>query len=98
MQASVIDVTKGDEKKKPQLLKLYDFTELRTDVMDQKMSCYSTNTKSRWWTLTSFSYVLDTASLNAQINFALNCGRHTPKTNAFKFGMKFVTELISPHL
>ena len=95
---AIIGVTKDDDKKKPQLLKLYDFTKTGTDVMDQKMSYYSTNSKSRRWTLTSFSYVLDTARLNAQTIFAFNSGTHPRKTDSYKFGMRLVMELITPHL
>ena len=33
----ILKVAKNDEKKKPMIIKLYDFTKGKTDVEDQKM-------------------------------------------------------------
>ena len=37
-----------------------------TDVVDQKIHTYSVKTKTKRWSLTAFSYTLDTARVNAQ--------------------------------
>ena len=38
-----LGVTKDDEKQKPALYKLYDFTKGGTDIVDQKMGTYTVN-------------------------------------------------------
>lgn len=43
-------VTVDDEKRKLALYKLYDFTKGRIDIVDQKMSFYTTKSKGRKWT------------------------------------------------
>ena len=68
-------VTKYDGHNKPAVYKFYDFTKGGTDIADQRMSYYTTNTKSRRWTLPMFSYVLDTARINAQTVFTRNMSR-----------------------
>ena len=52
-----------DQKKKPALYKLYDYTKGGTDIVDQKISFYSCKTKSRKWTTIAFSYLLDTCRM-----------------------------------
>ena len=46
----ILRTTKDDNKKKPALFKVYDFTKGGTDVIDQRMGI-STRTKSRRWTI-----------------------------------------------
>ena len=53
-------VTKDDGKTKLCIMKLYDFTKGGTDVVDQRISKYSTKPKSLKWTRVCFSYVLNT--------------------------------------
>ena len=43
----IVGVTKDDQKSKPQMYKLYDFTKGGTDIIDQKMGTYTTKSKSR---------------------------------------------------
>lgn len=47
-------------KNKPVLLKLYDFTKGGTDIVDQIIGAYSVDSRSKHWTLSSFSYLSDT--------------------------------------
>ena len=67
---SIQGVTKDDDKKKPVMYKLYDFTKGGTDIVDQKMSFYSCITKSRKWTLVVFSYLLDAIRVNSATLYA----------------------------
>ena len=90
-------VTKDDEKK-PAIMKLYDFTKGGTDIVDHRINKYTTNTKSNKWTLSAFSYVLDTARVNAQTIFSLNNKKHPRETMSFNFGMELAKTLIEPNV
>ena len=48
------------DKKKPAIIKFYDFTKRGTYIIDQRMGYYTCKTKSRKWTVSAFSYLLDT--------------------------------------
>ena len=66
----LLGVTK-DKKKKPAIMKFYDFTKGGTDIIDQKMGTYTTKIKSNRWTLTAFCYLLDTIRVNSCTLYAL---------------------------
>ena len=86
--------TRDDRKKKPSILKLYDFTKGGTDVMDQRIGTYSTKMKSRKWTKVSLSYVLDTCRVNASTVYALSKGDDPKKTGSFDFGWDLAESLV----
>ena len=65
----ILGTTIDDEKKKPALYKLYDFTKSGTDIADQKIGSYTVKSKSRKWTKAAFSYLLDTVRVNANIRW-----------------------------
>ena len=95
----LLGITKDDDKQKPGLYKLfYDFTKGGTDIVDQKMGFYSTKSKSRRWTITALSYVLDMARVNATTIFAMNKGNDPKKQNAFSFLEKLVKQMVEPHI
>ena len=79
---------------------MYDYSKGGTDVVDQKMSYYSTNTKSARWTLTVFAYMLDTARVNSQTLFCLNNNINPGARNnsSFRYGWNIVLALVTPHL
>ena len=52
--------TTKDEKKKPAIIKVYDFTKGRTDIMDQRFGNYTTKSKTKKWTKVVFFFILDT--------------------------------------
>ena len=54
-----------DEKQKPAIIKLYDFTKDGTHIIDQKMGFCSVKVKSLRWTTVSLAYLLDTIRVNA---------------------------------
>ena len=96
--SAIPGVIKDDGLGKPAIYKFYDFTKGGTDIANQRMSYYTTNTKSGRWTLTMFSYVLDIARSNAQTVFALNMGRDPRKLNSYEFGYDLVMELVLPQI
>jgi hypothetical protein len=94
----LLGTTKDDGNNKPAIMKLYDYTKGGTDIVDQRIGSYTTNSKSGKWTLTAFSYMLDTARVNSQTLCALNCEEIPTKTNSFMYGMKLAKSLIHPHI
>ena len=91
-------VTLDDKAKKPALLKLYDYTKSGTDIMDQRMARrkYSSKAKSNRWTMVGFSYLLDTARINAQTIWSLNNGIDPRQSNSYNFGINVAKALIMP--
>ena len=87
-----------DQKKKPALYKLYDYTKGGTDIVDQKISFYSCKTKSRKWTTIAFSYLLDTCRINAASVLAMNKHTEPRKQNSFEVGFNLVLELVKPFI
>ena len=95
---SVKGVTLDDKAKKPALLKLYDYTKSGTDIMDQRMARrkYFSKAKSNRWTMVGFSYLLDTARINAQTIWSLNNGLDPRRANSCNFGINVAKALIMP--
>ena len=71
------------------------------------MAFYSTKTKSRRWTMTAFSYVLDMARVNFSIVYYKNQERDKEKgdnkmdhkkLNSFQFLERLVREMVKPHI
>ena len=91
-------VTIDDEKKKPALYKLYDFTKGGTDIVDQKMGFYSTKAKSRKWTMVAFCYLLDTLRVNSITLFSLNKQLKEKKGESFEHGYNLAEQLILPQI
>ena len=56
----LLATTKNDNKIKPAIYKLYDFSKDETDIIGQKMGFYSCKMKSKRWSMNAFSYVLNT--------------------------------------
>ena len=93
----LMGVTK-DDKTKPAVIKLYDFTKGGTDIVDQKMGAYTTKSKSRKWSKVVFFYLLDTIRVNASTVFALATKKSPTKINSFDFGVELADSLIRPYL
>ena len=94
----LLGVTMDDNKSKPALIKLYDFTKGGTDIVDQKMGFYSTKTKSRRWIVTAFSYLLDTIRVNACTVYGLNQKIDPKKVDSFNFIYAIGKALVTPHI
>ena len=93
-------ITKGHPKNLPAAIQLYNFTKGGTDIVDQRMGRYSTKPKSNKWTRVVFSYLLDTARVNAQTIWSLNKKiRGGPrKSNSFEFGIDLAKALVLPYI
>ena len=78
----ILGVTIDDEKQKPAIMKLYDFTNGETGIIDQKMVIYSVTTKSRRWAIASLGYLLDTIYVNTCSVYAMNNGLDPKKQNS----------------
>ena len=94
----LLGVTSDDDKCKPALYKLYDFTKGGTDIVDQTFGNYTVKTKSRKWTSVAFSYVLDTARINAGTVVALNNNICPKKMDSFNFGFELARAFVLPHI
>ena len=62
----------------------------------QRMGRYTTKSKSNQWTRVIFSYLLDTARVNAQTICALNRGWEPRKSKSFEFGIYLAKSLVLP--
>ena len=93
----LLAVTK-DEKKKPAIFKLYDFTKGGTDISDQRADKYTTANKQRKWTSKPLNYMLDTTRVNSQTIHSLNNGIEVRSRDSFEFGWSLVKELVLPHM
>ena len=94
----LLGITKDDGKKKPAIIKLYDFTKIGTDIVDQRNERGSTKSKSNKWTKVAFSYVLDVSRNNALVVFSKATNVEVKKVNTFEFSMNLVKELITAHI
>ena len=94
----LLGTTKDDGKEKPSLYKLYDFTKGGTDIIDQRMSSYSSKPKSRKWTMVAFSYILDTARVNASTILAMNRNQDPKQVKSFHFGFDLAEQLLKPYI
>ena len=94
----ILGITKDDGKKKPAIYKLYDFTKGGTDIMDYRIGKYTCKSKSKRWTLTAFSYILDVCRVNASTILSLNKNIDPRKQDSYEFGMDLAGFLIRPHI
>lgn len=94
----ILDTTIDDGKEKLAIYKLYDFTKGGMDIIDQRMGSYSCKPKSRRWPIVAFSYIVDTARVNASTLFALNNRKCPLKQDSFEFGMDLALSLITPFI
>ena len=95
-----IDGVTKDEQQKPAIFKLYDFTKTGTDNMDSRFGTgkYCTKPKSRRWSVSFFSYIMDTTRVNVQTLVTLNNGKIPRSGDSFAFGKELAMGLINPYL
>ena len=79
----LMGITRDDGKRKPAIIKFYDFTKGGTDVMDQKISRYSCKAVSQRWTMVNFFFLLDTIRCNALTLYAVKNDKQLQKLNSF---------------
>ena len=94
----LLGVTKDDGKEKPAPLKTYDQTKGGTDICDQRIGSYTTNTKSPRWTKKVLSYMLDVSRVNSQSIHSLNHQLQPRKVDSFDYGWELAMELVMPEM
>ena len=94
----ILRTSKHGPKLKPAIYKQYDYTKGGTDIIDQRMSFYSCKAKSRRWTMTILTYILDTCRVNTFTFLTLNLSKNPRKENSFDFGMSLVLKLVRPFI
>ena len=92
----LLGITMDDDKKKPALYKLYDFNKGGTDIVDQTFGTYTVKPKCRKWSIATFSYLLDTACVNASTIVALNKEESPKKVNSFDFAYDLARSFVLP--
>ena len=94
----LLPTTKDDNKSKLAIYKLYDFSKGGTDIIDQRMGFYSCKSESKRWTMSAFSYVLDTCRVNASTLYAMNNDLQPRNIKFVEFGFELAMSLIRPHI
>ena len=87
-------VTRDDEKKVPQIYKVYDFKKGGTGIINQRAQHYTFKVKSNSWTIAAFSYILDNSRINASTYLALNKKDDPRIVNSLDFGWELVHNLL----
>ena len=94
----ILGITKDDGKSKLGIYKVYDFTKGGTDIIDQRMGFYTCKPKSRKWTITVFSYVIDMARVNSSTTFALQKKYDPCKQDSFEYCYTLLYQLVKPFI
>lgn len=94
----IMGITKDDLKFKPAIGKLYDFTKIVTEIIDQKNARNTTKTCSVKWTRTAFAYILDMIRNNAMVVFAMNRGQDPRDIDTFNFTVRLAERLTEAHM
>ena len=94
----LLATTKDDNKSKPAIYKLHNFSKGGTDIIDQKMEFYSCKLKSKRWTMNAFSYVLDTCRGNTSMIYAINNDLQPQNIKSVEFAFELAMSLICPHI
>ena len=94
----ILVVTKDDQ---PAIIKFYDYTKGGTDIVDQVIAKRMVKPKSRRWVVPAFSWVLDTALVNASTIKCMN-NREDPRKQkcgkSFDGAYAFAMQLALPCL
>ena len=91
-------VTIDDGKKKPSIIKFYDFTKGGTDIVDQINDFYTCRSQSYRWDLVVLFYILDTVRTNAKTVWCLKNKKDLSKINSFRFGWDLANSLVKPFI
>ena len=94
----IIAVTQDDSKQKSQIYKVYDFTKGETDIIDQRAQFYTCKPKSSRWTISVFSYALDTSRINVSTVWSIDNNENPRKIDSMGFGWELVKSLVVPYV
>ena len=89
-------ITKNDGKSKPAIMKFYDFTKGRTDIVDQLNDYYICCARTDSWDLVSFFCILDTVTVNSKTVRCLKNSLEIKKTSTLKFSWNLSSQLTKP--
>ena len=92
----IYGVTKDDNKKKPAVIKLYDFTKGGLDIVDHRIGSFTVKAKTKHWPMCAFSFLLDTARVNAQTVRSLNNGLSPRLSKSFQLIYHMAKDMIMP--
>ena len=73
-----------DEKTKPCIYTIYDFTKGGIDIPDQRTVSLTCKQKTQKGTVVALAYIVDMARVNSQTIFDINTRQN--KVNSFDFG------------
>ena len=71
----ILGVTTDDNKKKPAIMKFYDYTKGGTDIVGQIVLRRTVKPKSKRWVVAAFSWILDAAIVNSMTIKYLNTNK-----------------------
>ena len=94
----ILGITKDDGKSKLGIYKVYDFTKGGTDIIDQRIGFYTCKPKSRKWTITVFSYVIDMTRVNSSTAFVLQKKYDHCKQDSFEYCYTLLHQLVKPFI
>ena len=76
-----------DDKLKPYIYKVYDYTKGGVDVADQIMGSCTTSSKSNRWTIVALSHLLDSSRINGKTIFISNVNEIDSREYAWNLAM-----------
>ena len=83
----------ADNKMKPMVYKICDYTKGKIDIPNQRMGSYTTKSKTRRWTQLATYYVLDTSRVNVQ---TIGLANGKVVESSFGFGWNLCLALVKP--
>ena len=77
---------------------MYDFTKGGTDIIHQRMAFYTCKPKSRTWTTTVLSCIIDMVRVNSSTTFVLQKKYDPCKQYSFEYCYSLLYQLIKPSM
>ena len=91
-------VTIDDGKKKPAIIKFYDFTKGGTDIVDQINDFHTCRTQTYRWDLVVLFYILDTIKTNSKTVWCLKNNKDISSSESFQIGWDLANSLVKPFI
>ena len=95
---SLIRKTIDDGKEKSQVIKLYDFTNGVTDIVDQLNDYYTIQAKYSRWVMLAFFYMFDYFRFSGKTVWCLKHKKDISNFSSYDFGLNFAKALALPHV
>ena len=91
-------VSIDDGKKKPAIIKFYDFTKGGTDIIDQVNDFHTCRTQTYRWDLVVLFYILDTIKTNSKTVWCLKNNKDISICKSFQIGWDLANSLVQPFI